>query len=65
MQSPCIPPADLGHVYEPLYASQGRRMGLGLTLVRMLVEGHGGTVHAESGPNAETTLSMRLPVHAA
>ena len=41
-------------------------LGLGLAIVRTLVEGHGGTVRAESrGPGLGATFSVRLPSLAA
>ncbi len=36
--------------------------GLGLAIVKALVESHGGTVSAESGPGEGTTIHLLLPV---
>lgn len=44
-------------------ASEERGLGLGLTLVRLIVEAHDGTIQAESeGEGHGTTIRMRLPM---
>jgi signal transduction histidine kinase/ActR/RegA family two-component response regulator len=63
-----IPAALLPHVFEPFV--QGERtpdrtrggLGLGLALVKRLVEMHGGSVRAASGgPGRGSTFTVRLP----
>jgi CheY-like chemotaxis protein len=65
---PGISPDFLPHVFEPFRQgdSSSTRMvgglGLGLAIVRHIVEAHGGTATAQSdGPGLGTTLSVRLP----
>ncbi|MBX9627177.1 MAG: PAS domain-containing protein [Gemmataceae bacterium] len=63
-----IPPEKLAEVFEPfaqvetaLDRAQGG-LGIGLTIVRRLVELHGGTVSAHSdGPGRGSTFTVRLP----
>jgi PAS domain S-box-containing protein len=65
---PGIAPELLGRVFD-LFA-QGDRgagpadggLGIGLTLVRRLVEMHGGRVEAESSPGHGATFRVRLPL---
>jgi signal transduction histidine kinase len=63
---PGIGPEDLGHMWEELYRSPRARTvpgsGLGLALVRTVVERHGGTVGAESRVGRGTVVRIRLPV---
>jgi signal transduction histidine kinase/CheY-like chemotaxis protein len=64
-----IPPEQLNHVFEMFsqvrthqQRSEGG-LGIGLSLVRTLVELHGGSVTAHSnGPGTGSTFTVRLPV---
>jgi len=64
-----IPAAVLPHVFDRFRQADARRpitgLGLGLSIVRHLVEGHGGTIRAESaGEGLGATFTVTLPVHA-
>ncbi|MGH3258123.1 MAG: SpoIIE family protein phosphatase [Streptosporangiaceae bacterium] len=58
---------DLPHLFERFYraaSSEGRSAegaGIGLALVKSLVEMHGGTIGVDSVPGAGTTVTARLP----
>jgi signal transduction histidine kinase len=66
-----IPTSELGRVFDKFYRvgrseTQGRRgSGLGLSLVKHIVESHGGRVRAESAPGAGSRFTIHLPVHGA
>jgi signal transduction histidine kinase len=62
---PGIAPADLPHIFDLYYRGGGRTAsgsGLGLYLVKRIVESHGGTVAADSTVGQGTTMVMRLPL---
>jgi len=65
-RGPGISPVDLPHIFQPFYrgkhgeTSQASGIGLGLTLVKRIVEAHHGTVEVESG-RIGTLVSVFLP----
>ncbi|MEZ0491427.1 sensor histidine kinase [Kineococcus sp. TBRC 1896] len=60
-----IPAEDLPHVWDELFRSPSARTvagsGLGLPLVRAVVERHGGTVSADSREGQGTVVRVHLP----
>jgi len=58
----------LAHIFDRFYqvdSSNARArggIGLGLTITRQLVEGHGGTITVASTPGAGTTVEFTLPL---
>ncbi|WP_306207446.1 sensor histidine kinase [Actinoplanes sp. RD1] len=66
-----IAPDDLPRVFDRFWRADSSRSretggsGLGLSIVRRLVEAHGGTVTVASRPGAGTTFTVRLPIHPA
>jgi signal transduction histidine kinase len=65
---PGIPADELPHVWEELYRGKGARgvqgSGLGLALVRAIVERHGGSVSLRSRVDQGTVVTARLPLSA-
>jgi two-component system OmpR family sensor kinase len=63
---PGVPDDEVSRVWEELYRGQGARgipgSGLGLALVRAIVERHGGQVKLRSRVGQGTVVTMRLPV---
>ena len=66
---PGIDAEDLPHVWEELYRGQSCRTvqgsGLGLALVKAIVDRHGGAVSIDSKINQGTVVTIRLPKAAA
>lgn len=61
-----IPDEDLPHVWEELYRSHNARgipgSGIGLALVRAILERHNGTTEIQSTPGVGTTVRLWLPL---
>jgi signal transduction histidine kinase len=58
-------PAELQErIFEPHFSTRTTGMGLGLPIVRRLVESWGGTVTAESEAGRGTTIRVRLLIAA-
>jgi len=64
-----IPDNELPQIWDELYRGQGARglpgSGLGLALVRTIVERHGGVVGVRSRQGQGTVFTMRLPIRSA
>jgi two-component system sensor histidine kinase SenX3 len=62
-----IAAAEQGKIFDPFYrapdvvAAQIQGAGLGLSLVKRIVEAHGGHVSLESAPGAGSTFTVSLP----
>jgi PAS domain S-box-containing protein len=48
-------------IFEPFYTTKSKGMGLGLTIVKHIVNLHNGTVEVESEPNKGTKTTIRIP----
>jgi signal transduction histidine kinase len=63
---PGIAPDDLPHLFEPLYRAESVRhlpgTGLGLTIVRTILDQHNAPVSVRSQPGQGATFIFRLPV---
>ncbi|WP_137918260.1 HAMP domain-containing sensor histidine kinase [Hydrogenophaga sp. 2FB] len=62
-----VPPDQRERIFEPFYRLPGASereggVGLGLSLVKTIVERHGGTVHCEDRPGGGARFVVRLPV---
>lgn len=63
-----IPSIEIPHIFDRFYRSkqklgfESRGSGLGLTLVKHVVESHGGKIKVESKPGEGSTFSIKFPI---
>ncbi len=55
-------PEELARIWEPFYTGRPEGTGLGLSLVRSVVEAHGGTVNASSTLTEGSRFTVTLPL---
>ena len=66
-----IDAADLPHIFKPFYRgrravdAQVRGTGVGLSVVRHVVDAHGGTIAVDSRAGEGTTVVVELPASTA
>lgn len=58
---PGISPESLARIFEPLFTTKASGVGLGLALVRQIVEQHGATIDVESQVDVGSTFTVFLP----
>ena len=63
-----LPPDAVAHAFEPFWQADGSTtrshggLGIGLALVRHLVDRHGGTISVASDAGHGTTFTVRFPL---
>jgi two-component system, sporulation sensor kinase E len=57
-------PRDLqARAFEPFFTTKARGTGLGLPIVKTIVEAHHGNIRLTSTPGSGTTVTLTLPAH--
>ena len=52
----------LPRIFEPFYTTKAKGAGLGLAVVKRIIEDHGGRISVSSRAGSGTTFAIRLPV---
>lgn len=59
-----IPKGKLDEVFHPFVTTKRGGMGIGLTVVKKIVQEHGGSIQVESEPGYGTTFTILIPLEA-
>ena len=57
-----IKPEQFDKIFDLFISTKAEGTGVGLTIVKQIIEGHGGRVNVESTPDQGTTFSIWFPV---
>src|SRR5262249_9523113 len=63
-RGPGLPPGLRGRLFEPFVSTKQRGSGLGLALVRAIVQEHGGTIALEDRDGGGACARLSLPLEA-
>jgi signal transduction histidine kinase len=55
-----IPQAELAKILEPLYSTKARGLGLGLAIVRAILDKNGGSLRVQSEPGRGSVFTVKL-----
>ena len=51
-----------GKIFEPLFTTKAKGIGLGLAVSKSIIDRHGGQIEAESVVGKGSTFTIRLPL---
>jgi signal transduction histidine kinase len=54
---------NLNRIFDPFFTTRDRGSGLGLSIVRKIIESHSGTIELESRENQGTKVTIKLPIN--
>jgi signal transduction histidine kinase len=57
-----VPQGDLGKIFDPFFTTKEQGVGLGLSVVKKVVEENGGEIFVAAKQNQGTTFTVLLPV---
>ncbi len=60
---PGIAAEDLDRVFQPLFSTKAKGIGFGLSIAKMVIDKHGGTIKAKSEPGEGATIIIQLPLY--
>ena len=59
-----IEPSDLARLFQPMFTTKERGMGMGLSICQSIIETHGGRIWVSTGANGGSIFQFELPTAA-
>ena len=59
-----IEPSDLARLFQPMFTTKERGMGMGLSICQSIIENHNGRIWASPGVNGGSIFQFELPTQA-
>lgn len=59
---PGLPPDEVDRIFEPLFSTKNFGVGLGLPVVKQIMEQHGGAVEVGAGPDGGASFTLLVPL---
>jgi signal transduction histidine kinase len=59
-----IPGEAINKIFDPLFTTKAKGIGLGLAVCKSIIDRHGGYIEVKSKPGKGTTFSIKLPLKA-
>ena len=56
-----IEPSDLARLFQPMFTTKARGMGMGLSICQSIIETHGGRIWVSPGANGGSIFQFELP----
>src|SRR5205823_15099085 len=56
-----IDPSNMDRIFQPLFTTKARGMGMGLSICRSIIEDHGGRSLVSAGASRGTIFQLELP----
>jgi len=53
---------DMAKIFEPFFTTKPEGTGMGMPVIRNIVESHNGSIDVSSSPGGGTTITLRMPV---
>ena len=60
---PGLTPESINRLFDPFYTTKPSGMGMGLSICRSIIEGHGGRVWAAANVSQGTSFQFTLPAN--